>query len=282
MPELPEVETIIRKLKPILVNRSFQTINVLHPKSFHGDTAQLLNTPITDITRRAKIIRLTFANDLHLLIHLKMTGQLIYVQDGQRLGGGHPTADWVRQLPSTHTRVSMALDNEAQLFFNDQRLFGWLKITTNEQYQQLINTLGPDVNSDEFTLEYFSQHIAHRGIPIKVAIMDNAIVCGVGNIYACDALNHAHISPFRPAKSLSSEEQQQLFESMKFIIDEGIRLGGTTTDGKYVDVHGFAGGYQEVCRVYGRAGQPCPNCGGIIQKKPLAGRGTYFCPECQK
>jgi formamidopyrimidine-DNA glycosylase len=111
--------------------------------------------------------------------------------------------------------------------------------------------------------------------------MDNNVVCGVGNIYACDALNVAQISPFRPAKSLSLEEVQALTQAMKQVIAEGIELGGTTFDGKYVDISGFAGGYQHRLRVYGREGEMCPQCGGKIIKQKLGGRGTYFCSVCQ-
>ena len=118
-------------------------------------------------------------------------------------------------------------------------------------------------------------------MPIKQLIVDNAIVCGIGNIYACDALNVARISPFRIGKSLSFEEVDRLMAATKEVINQGIEMGGTTFDGKYVDINGMAGEYQSVVRTYGREGKPCLNCGAAIEKTQLGGRGTYFCPSCQ-
>lgn len=282
MPELPEVETITNRLKPLLIDRTFVEIHQLHPKSLHGDIRRILHQPIVNIQRRAKLIRIQFANQENLLIHLKMTGQLILSSKHKRIGGGHPTPDWVEKLPSSHTRVIYLLDTQETLYFNDQRLFGWMKIMTNDQINQDFQKLGPDANSEDFTLEYFHNKIKNRSSSVKQIIMENSIVSGVGNIYACDALNLAQISPFRPAKSLTKSEIAKLYKSIRLIIQKGIYLGGATTDGKYRDIDGMAGKYQTEARVYSRAGKPCLHCGAKIIKEKLAGRGTYYCPECQK
>ena len=282
MPELPEVETITNRLRPHLLNQIFIRIDQLHPRSFHGDVRRILHQPITNIQRRAKLIRIQFANEANLLIHLKMTGQLIYSSQNKRIGGGHPTPDWIEQLPSSHTRVIYYFESQDNLYFNDQRLFGWMKVMTNDQISKEFDKLGPDANNEDFTLEYFKQQVKKRSISIKQLIMENAVVSGVGNIYACDSLNLAQISPFRPAKSLTDAEISKLYKSIRLIIQKGIFLGGATTDGKYVDIDGMAGKYQTEARVYGKAGKPCPHCSEKIIKEKLAGRGTYYCPECQK
>jgi len=281
MPELPEVETIRRRLARVLPGKKILQVEALHPKSFLGSEAQLTGSTITDVDRRAKILRFKLDSDYSLLTHLKMTGQLIYVDKDQRLGGGHPTADWVQALPSRHTRITYQLSDQASLFFNDQRIFGWMKLLPTEEADQLFTDMAPDINHQAVTVDYLQQALKRRTQSIKQAIMNNDIVCGVGNIYACDALNIAKISPHRPANSLDKIELTTLLEAMQQVIKEGIDLGGTTFDGKYVDISGFAGGYQHKLRVYGREGEQCHQCGGTIVKEKLGGRGTYFCSMCQ-
>jgi formamidopyrimidine-DNA glycosylase len=284
MPELPEVETLKRKLGKVLVAKQLTEIKVLNPKSFMGDVAMLVKQKpsVIGVTRRAKILEISFDNDQSILTHLKMTGQLILVDGATRLGGGHPTADWVRELPSSHTRIMYTFADGSQLFFNDQRLFGWMKLMDSTLVTKEFAGFGPDVIDDAVTPEYLFPLLQRRGVPIKVAIMDNQIMAGVGNIYACDALNLAQIDPRRPARTLTFSEVTSLLAAIKQVINQGIELGGTTTDGKYVDIHGFAGGYQKVMRAYDRLDQPCLNCGQPIQKMKLGGRGTYWCPACQK
>lgn len=281
MPELPEVETIVRKLAEVLPGQRIETVRVYHPKPFSGEPESLVGVQVEDVSRRAKITRLSLSDGRNLIIHLKMTGQLIYVDDDVRLGGGHPTADWVSELPSKHTRVELGFEQGRKLFFNDQRLFGWMKVVDNSELAHAYAGLGPDIIDPALTAEYLIAKLKNKSVPIKLAIMDNAIVCGLGNIYACDALNLAQIHPQRPAKSLSAAEVTRLLEASRTTILKGIELGGTTFDGHYVDVGGFAGQYQSVVRVYGREGKPCLNCGTPIQKIKLGGRGTYFCPNCQ-
>jgi len=281
MPELPEVETIVRKLQTVLPGKVIQKIVIFHPKSFIGDQQQLIGLPVVAVTRKAKIIRIHLTRELNLLIHLKMTGQLIYADDHQRLGGGHPTEDWVKELPTKHTRVNICFSDNSQLFFNDQRLFGWVKVQTDQEVADTFAVLAPDINDPQVTAAYLAAKLGKRSQAIKQLIMDTTIVSGVGNIYACDALNLAQIHPERPAKSLSLAEIERLVVATKSVIQQGIELGGTTFDGKYVNVDGLAGNYQSVVRVYGREGQACLHCHGTIVKTKLGGRGTYFCSQCQ-
>lgn len=282
MPELPEVETITTRLKPFVVGKKITSVDLLHPRPLQGNQQDIVGLEITDVTRRAKTVRIHLSKQLNLLVHLKMTGQLIYVSDKQKIGGGHPTGDWISELPTKHTRLAFKLDDLSTLYFNDQRLFGWIKVIPTNVLEPMFAKLPPDVVDPEFTFEYFDQILNRKGVPIKVAIMDSALMGGVGNIYACDALNKAKISPWKPAKTLTEAERKVLYQAIIDTINMGIRLGGATTDGKYVDVSGFAGSYQTVSRVYDKAGAACQNCRTPIEKEKLAGRGTYFCPSCQK
>lgn len=281
MPELPEVETIVRKLRPATVGRVISSLEAYWPKSFLGNSQDLLGSAVIAVGRRAKIIEIYLDGGLVLLTHLKMTGQYLFQNSDQVLAGGHPTADWRQQLPGKHTRVQINFADGAKLFFNDMRKFGWIKLVQKQDLPVIYQKLGPDVIDEKLTAEYLSQQLSSRKMPIKQAIMLNEILCGVGNIYACDSLNEARISPLRPAKSLTFQEVARLLASMKKIIASAIENGGTTFDGKYVDIEGKAGNNQSKVLTYGREAKSCYNCGGIIKKIKLGGRGTYFCPDCQ-
>jgi formamidopyrimidine-DNA glycosylase len=282
MPELPEVETVVRKLQKLVVGKTIKDITVLNQKTFSGNSDSLIGLKIADIRRRAKLITIVLDNDQYLVTHLKMTGQYILQDGDKRIGGGHPSSDWIQALPSSHTRLIIHFTDESQLFFNDMRKFGWVRQHSKHQLEKIYAELGPDVIDEAITPEYLYNQLQRRTIPIKQAIMMNQILCGVGNIYACDSLNDAKISPFRPAQSLSKDEVVNLVHSMKKIVTIAIEQGGTTFDGMYVDVEGLAGAYQDAVLTYGREGEPCYNCGTILKKAKLGGRGTYYCPTCQK
>ncbi|MBP7768714.1 bifunctional DNA-formamidopyrimidine glycosylase/DNA-(apurinic or apyrimidinic site) lyase [Candidatus Woesebacteria bacterium] len=285
MPELPEVETIAKRLAQVVVGQRISNITVLREKSFQGTPSSLFGATITAITRRSKILQFHFDQDNALLVHLKMTGQLIYVDDQRRVGGGHPTADWVSELPSKHTRVIFDLqdthNNKSSLFFNDMRVFGWLKVLDAAGVTAEFAGLGPDITDSAATLAYFAKKIADKNTPIKQVIMDNSVVAGVGNIYANDALNLARINPFRPANSLDNMQVEQLYHALQTVIHSGIALGGATME-NFRHIDGFSGDYQKQVLTYGREGEPCKNCAGIIIRKKQAGRSTFYCPNCQK
>jgi formamidopyrimidine-DNA glycosylase len=285
MPELPEVETIVRRLSEVLVGKTIANVVVYKDRSFQGEQKLLIGQAILNVSRRAKLIRFHLPNQQNLLSHLKMTGQFIFIDSqGTRLGGGHPSLDWIQELPSKHTRVSFELlDSEGKkhnLYFNDMRIFGWIRLHSDEEVKQEFDKYGPDIHSKEANLKYFAQKLAKTSRKIKQVIMDNVVVSGVGNIYACDGLNLAKIHPERPANSLTIEESKRLLQALKKVINLGIKLGGATID-NYRNADGFAGKYQDKIRVYGRENESCPNCGGEIQKIKLGGRGTYFCSKCQ-
>ncbi len=280
MPELPEVETIAQRLSAVLPHKQILAVTVMHPKSFQGNTSLAAGATITGVSRRSKILTLSLDTGNSLLVHLKMTGQLIYLDEKTRVGGGHPTADWTATLPSTHTRVSLQLSDNAWLHFNDQRIFGWMKLVADQDIAREFANLGPDVIDEAATAEYFFEKIKKRRVPIKQLLMDNAIVAGVGNIYANDALHLAKVHPTRPGNTLSFAEAAAVLLSAQSVITLGIRLGGATME-HFRHIDGFSGQYQTQVRTYGKDGTPCPVCGTLIEKSTLGGRGTFFCPSCQ-
>lgn len=280
MPELPEVETIARRLKDLVVGKAIGDIQVLRDKSFQGQTSNVIGQTIIGVSRRAKIIRLQLSNATNILVHLKMTGQLIYVDKNHRVGGGHPTADWTNELPAKHTRIILTLSDNATLFFNDMRVFGWMKVIKDEELNMFYKDLGPDVIDNVVTPLFLAEKLKRKTQAIKQVIMDNAVMCGLGNIYACDALHLAQIHPLRKANSLSDTEIEALVSASKLVLNLGIELGGATMD-SYRHVDGFSGRYQERVRVYGQNGKPCIVCGTEIKKMKLGGRGTFYCEVCQ-
>ncbi len=281
MPELPEVETVRLRLQNLLIGQTIKQVTVNHQKSFIGEPTKIKGAKIIKVSRKAKLIQLHLSNDLNLLIHLKMTGQLIYLDGKVKIGGGHPTADWVKELPGDHTRVVFSFQSGAKLFFNDMRIFGWIKLLTHDQVQQEYQAYGPDAIDPEFNTHYLFNKLRYRTITIKQAIMINEIVGGVGNIYASEALFEAGIDPRKSSKNLSEKEVEILVKQVKKVIKDGIKYGGTTFDGKFVDVDGLAGKFQEKLKVYGREGEKCYQCGGEVKKVQLGNRGSYFCETCQ-
>jgi formamidopyrimidine-DNA glycosylase len=325
MPELPEVETIVRQLDGVLVGKKICKVEVIRTKSFQGNGNDLVGMVIDGVARKAKMIlvkchppQVTHAGGQAvsriLVVHLKMTGQLIYLEKTQklktsakggqaktqgiknskrvvggparrryasRIAGGHPTADWVNDLPSQYTRIIIDFDNGAKLFFNDLRVFGWMKLMTDDEWEMLEKKLPPDVVDREFTLGYFKSVLSKSGRSIKLVLLDQDKFGGVGNIYANDVLYMARIDPRRKAKDLGEKEISELYKAVKEVINLGIKYGGASVD-KYVDAAGVGGKYQEHFLVYQRNGEKCKRDGATIRKIKIGGRGTYYCPGCQK
>lgn len=281
MPELPEVETIARQLDRAISGKEISEIEVLRSNSFQGNKEDLIGKKIEKIDRHGKVLVWHFKSFGDVIqIHLKMTGQLIYDSKAHRIVGGHPTADWINKLPSKHTRVIISFRDGSVLYFNDMRVFGWIKVTPKIEFEKWLKQLPPDVNSKEFTKDYFSEVVGRAGRPIKLVVMDSAKVGGAGNIYANDALWLAKIDPRKRAKELTDSEIKNLFNSLKEVIEKGIKYGGASAS-NYVHISGLGGTYQDHFLVYKRDGEKCPRDGEKIQKIKLGGRGTYFCPKCQ-
>ncbi|MBU0978863.1 bifunctional DNA-formamidopyrimidine glycosylase/DNA-(apurinic or apyrimidinic site) lyase [Patescibacteria group bacterium] len=280
MPELPEVETIVKRLKSELVGEVITRVEVKRAKSFQGNTKQLKGRRIVDVSRRAKLILIKLNQD-NLLIHLKMTGQLILINDHKRLGGGHPSADWIGGLPSSHTRVIIYLMSGQVLYFNDQRVFGWIRQMSDQAVDQELAQYGPDIINVRVTAGYLYQRLQARSSAIKLVLLDSRVVAGLGNIYVCDGLFLAGINPQKKAKTVSLSQVTKLLTALKTVINRAIKLGGASIN-TYRQVDGLSGGYQDELLVYGREDMPCPQCGAKIERFKQGGRSTFWCRQCQR
>ncbi len=280
MPELPEVETIRRQLGEVLVGKEIEAIEVLRSKSFEGNTKELVGKVIKGVSRKAKIMVVSFGEwEKCLMIHLKMTGQLIFWGKSRKIVGGHPTLDWVNELPSSHTRVVITFAGGDKLYFNDMRVFGWIRLVTNKFAQTVFENLPPDVTDAKFSERYLREKLKSTKA-VKLIIMDQEKIGGIGNIYANDALFLAGIRPNRPGKSLTKVETGKLYKAVRRVINLGIKLGGASAS-NYFDINGMGGSYQDHFLVYKRDGEKCEECGNMIKKMRLGGRGTFYCEVCQ-
>jgi formamidopyrimidine-DNA glycosylase len=290
MPELPEVETVIRGLGKLLPGQTIKKVEVLTPRSFLW-TAPIKKPTITEglkvlsLARRGKGIIINLSKGFSLLIHLKMTGQLIYVpRGGKRLNYGHPDDNFLTTMPSRHTRIIFEL-TKGKLYFNDQRLFGWVKLMPTDEVanDSFIKKLGPEPLTPDFNPEMFWEILKRRkNSNIKSIILDQAVTSGVGNIYADESLFAARIRPTRLAKNITKPEATKLVKAIKDALALGIKHSGTSIS-HYKMGNGAPGSMQNYLKMYGHDNEPCPGrCGGTIKKIRIAGRGTHYCPICQK
>ena len=282
MPELPEVEIVRRVLEQKTLHQKITALEILTEKSFQGNSADVLQQTITAFTRLGKQLSIHLSNHKILLIHLKMTGQLV-LQSSTRLVMGHPTKDMdTSSLPDRSTRLIFTFSNQSRLYFNDQRKFGWVKVTTPDEIKKLQAKVGVDILDSRFSLSYFHSHLQTTHRPIKIVLLDQERFAGIGNIYANDALWLAKIDPHTPAALITATRLSALHQAVIDIINESLLHGGSTTrDKKYLTPTGDSGSHQFHFRVYDRAGEPCLRCGTLIKRLSLGGRGTFFCPHCQ-
>jgi formamidopyrimidine-DNA glycosylase len=288
MPELPEVETIKLGLQKCLIGYRIEDIKILIPKMFSGSPKQIIGAKIVGLKRIGKSLIIELDNNFVLAIHLKMTGQLIYSDEktkklilSLKIGG--------TTLPSKYSHIIFSLDNNAKLYYNDLRQFGWIKVVRKDQLMNLpfFKEMGPEppvakaMVGRALTLDKFREILSRSNITIKVLLMDQKKISGVGNIYANDALFEAGIDPRRKAKSLSLEEIEKLYQAILEVLRSGLEYGGSS-DENFVNALGQEGNYQDHTLIYGREEKKCEICGGKIQKIKLGGRGTYFCPSCQR
>lgn len=287
MPELPEVETVRRGLSELIIGKVIASASTDNPKSFpntSADVAQFLRgASVTAIRRRAKVLIVDLSRDYSLVIHLKMTGQLVFVGKDARFGAGHPNDSLVDALPDKSTRVTIDFTDGSQLFFNDQRKFGWVRLMPTLEIPSLpfMQKVGPEPLELDFTAKAFEARFTRRArTNIKAAILDQSVVAGVGNIYADEALWGAKIHPKRLVTSITSAEFALLYTDLREVMNLSIEKGGSSNR-NYVNAEGKRGSYMDFARVFRREGLPCPRCGTTIEKLRVAGRGTHVCPYCQ-
>ncbi len=287
MPELPEVETVRRGLDKLIVGKKAKNAYAIDsPKSFPNtatDVAEfMVGAGVQSVRRRAKVLLIDLTSDYTLVVHLKMTGQLVYV-GSDRWGGGHPDDNFVNELPSKMTRAVIEFDDGSNLYFNDQRKFGWVKLFPSLEVPNInfMQKVGPEPLEDEFTAKEFIPRIRRRNnTTVKAAILDQTVLAGVGNIYADESLWGAKIHPATRVKNVTDKQLSKLLEQIKFVMNLSLEQGGST-DRNYVDAEGKKGNYLKFANVFRREGQACTRCGTEIIKTRVAGRGTHVCLSCQ-
>ena len=319
MPELPEVETVRRGLSARIIGKTVRSVHVLDsPKSFPNDVRSvrqfLYDAMITDVRRRAKVLLIDLSTRYTLVIHLKMTGQLVYIKEGPttpldsdvnsgssprgikrvrstgavtgevRFGAGHPNDSLVGELPDKSTRVVIEFTDGSHLYFNDQRKFGWLKLFPTVEVPSIdfMQRVGPEPLEDSFTSSEFIPRTRRRNnTTIKAAILDQSVLAGVGNIYADESLWGARIHPATRVRDVSDEQLAELLKEIKYVMNLSIEKGGST-DRNYVNAEGKRGSYIDFARVFRKEGLPCPRHPDVIVEKiKVAGRGTHVCSVCQ-
>ena len=287
MPELPEVETVRTGLQKLIVGRKILLVSHDNPKSFPNVPADvelfLKNASVSGVRRRAKVLMIDLSTNYTLVIHLKMTGQLVFVDSKSRFGAGHPNDSLVGNLPDKSTRVTFKFEDGSHLYFNDQRKFGWVRLIPTSEVPNIdfMKKVGPEPLEDDFTAEQFAQRFKRRArTTIKAAILDQTVIAGVGNIYADESLWGAMIHPSRLVGSLSDDDFKNLYTEVRYVMNLSIEKGGSTNR-NYVNAEGKKGSYMDFARVFRREGLPCPRCGHTIIKIRVAGRGTHICPHDQ-
>lgn len=317
MPELPEVESLRQRLAPHVVSRTITELTVRDAKHWYVaeglDADSVSGLAIQDLERRAKLLLWRLSGGLSLICHLKLAGQVVYAAPGgERLLGGHPYPLPDAQLPNTSTRFTVALDDGAMVYFNDQRRFAWMRLLPNEAADtfEAKQAYGPDPLASDFTIAVLAARLAARkGRPIKAALLDQTCIAGLGNIYADESLHLAGLHPMRRAGDLSPEEVARLHAAIVAVLALAVPVGGAiVAGGKAVN---DADSGRDFLRAHGRAGLICPTClerlsrrvasepavpapNGAASMESLAssapaqivravlvGRGTYFCPVCQ-
>lgn len=284
MPELPEVETIRRGLEDCLTKEKggrILTVKVFSGKSFTGEPSKIMGAEVVGIRRKGKALIFDLSNRFSVICHLRMTGQLIWVGK-ERFAGGHPNDNFIADLPNGQTRVMIKFQ-KGTLFFNDQRKFGFMKVvpTLDVERDSFISSLGREPWKMTGA-DLYRKLQRHKNSPVKMVIMDQTVMSGLGNIYADEALYFAKIRPRRKAGLISEEEAERLVEGARVVMDKSLEAGGSTIR-NYVKSDGTKGNYLDLfAEVYGREGEKCRRCGATIMKIKLGGRGTHYCPECQK
>ena len=274
MPELPEVETVVIGLRELIVGCTIQEVivregNLIAFPSVEEFKDSLYKKSIETVDRRGKYILIRIKGQKTLVVHLRMTGRLL-VKPGE--------LDYDK-----HTHIIFKLDNKLDLRFHNVRKFGRMYLVDSDNYKPAggLANLGPEPLSEEFTLEVFKDHINKRSANIKSLLLNQSFIAGLGNIYADESLFRSGISPQRKSDSLSDKEKEKLYHAIRSILQSSVRAGGTSFS-DYLNAKGEKGKFQYQLQVYQQEDKECSNCGHTIIKERIAGRGTRYCPVCQK
>lgn len=288
MPELPEVETVKRGLEKVLVGKKLV--------DFDSDWHKAVNRPVKEykkilkglkilkVRRRARMIILDLSQDWKIFVHLKMTGQLVFRDKKKCLIGGHPIEQSCENLPNKFTHAIFTFSDGSNLYFNDVRKFGWVRLLTDDELDHAIKrmSLGPEPLSKDFSLDYWWQTMQKRPrSKVKQFIMDNKVVVGVGNIYSDEVCFYAKVKPGRLVGTIKKSQAKKIYDGIIKILKVAIKAQGTTFS-NYVNSNGEAGAYTKKLKVYQRYGKKCYHCRGVIKRMKIGGRTSSYCPSCQK
>lgn len=304
MPELPEVETIKNDLKKAILGKKIAGVEVRDKKAVKSKLPDFLKVlkgnEFKDISRTGKLLVFEFKNKKYLLIHLKMTGQLVYVKTtkphptpflhkergpnkrrGGVITGRHPFPE-AADHPTKFTRAIFKFTDESELYFNDMRRFGYLKIADGDELKKIKGEYGIDPLGRDFKYKSFRNIFLSKKIGVKQVLMNQKLIAGIGNIYADEILFAARIRPTRPANSLKDGEIKKIFFVIPPILKKAIKYRGTSFS-DYVDGRGEKGNFTSFLKIYGKkAGEKCSVCGGPVKAVKIGGRTAKFCPKCQK
>ena len=267
MPELPEVETVKKGLKKILLGKKIVDVNVLYPKMVLNDLDEfksIINQTINDVKRRGKWLIFDLDSN-YLISHLRMEGKY------------NPKA--LNEPFNKHTHVVFNINNEFNLLYDDTRKFGRMKLINKDDLEDAIN-IGVEPLEDKLTISYLKDKFKNIKLPIKTALLDQHIIAGIGNIYANEILFLSKINPLKQTNTLTDKELESIIINTKEVLSKAIEANGTTI--KSYEALGNHGNFQDKLCVQGKKDEPCPNCGEPILKIMVNGRGTYYCPKCQK
>jgi formamidopyrimidine-DNA glycosylase len=287
MPELPEVETVVRQLEPEVEGHRIDQLEVLDARWSRPVPPGKLGKAVGGATieglgRRGKYILMRLDGARTLVMHLRMTGNLI-LREGEEMidpSEGRRLYEGERSTEERHLRARFVLDDGRELWFTDPRRFGEAFLVADEKLDERFARLGPEPFSPEFTAAALGEMAAGRTAPLKSFLLDQSKVAGVGNIYADEALFRAELHPLSPAGSMKPEHLEALRDSVVAVLEAGIEAGGSSID-DYRDARGEKGSMQDEFLVHTREGEECHRCGGTIVRIVVGGRSTYFCPSCQ-
>jgi formamidopyrimidine-DNA glycosylase len=288
MPELPEVETVCRQLDPELAGQRLERLEVLDPRWCRpvrpADLeAAVGGRAIEGLERRGKYLLLALDDGWTLVMHLRMTGNLVLMDGGDALdpSEGRRLYEGERSTSERHLRARFTLEDGRELWFTDPRRFGEAFLVDDAGLRARFARLGVEPFDEEFTPEALGELASGRTAPLKSFLLDQSRVAGIGNIYADEALFRAQLHPLSPAGSMRPEHHRALRDAIVAALEAGIDGGGASID-DYRDGRGERGRMQEEFLVHTREGEPCPGCGGTVERIVVSGRSTYFCRSCQK
>lgn len=287
MPELPEVETIRKDLQKLLRGLRIIHVDIKKKKMVHGSMLTFQKTikgkRIQSISRRGKLLIFNLnSKDLFLLIHLKMTGQLIYQDQKKIIGGGHGEPKVKKEtLPNKYSHIIFTFSKGVKLFFNDMRQFGYVRLINKKELKKVLSGFGVEPLSNKFTVEVLQEILKGKKATLKSLLLDQKHIAGLGNIYVDEVCFLAGVRPTKRGMKVTTTEAKRLHRAIKQILKKSIIKRGTTFS-SYRDGLGGAGGYVKLLKVYGRAGKSCYRCKKTLKRVKVSGRGTVYCSSCQK